>query len=93
MVVPWLSEAQRGTGIAPYQALADKLNSGEACKKEGITLAYHNRDFEFEVRDGKTPLDVLITQTDLIFVAMELDLYWTVKAGKTPLITLRYPGL
>ncbi|MCG7646378.1 sugar phosphate isomerase/epimerase [Alteromonas sp. Cnat3-28] len=94
LVVPWLSEAQRGTGIAPYQALADKLNTiGEACKKEGITLAYHNHDFEFEVRDGKTPLDVLITQTDPDLVAMELDLYWTVKAGKNPVDYFKqYPG-
>lgn len=94
LVVPWLSEAQRGTGIAPYQALADKLNTiGEACKKEGITLAYHNHDFEFEVRDGKTPLDVLITQTDPNLVAMELDLYWTVKAGKNPVDYFKqYPG-
>lgn len=94
LVVPWLSEAQRGTGIATYQALADKLNTiGEACKKEGITLAYHNHDFEFEVRDGKTPLDVLITQTDPNLVAMELDLYWTVKAGKNPVDYFKqYPG-
>ncbi|MEC8416515.1 MAG: sugar phosphate isomerase/epimerase, partial [Pseudomonadota bacterium] len=41
LVVPWLSSAQRGEGIAPYQALAEKLNNiGEACRKEGITLAY-----------------------------------------------------
>ena len=94
LVVPWLSEAQRGMGIAPYHALAEKLNNiGEACKKEGITLAYHNHDFEFEVRDGKTPLDVLITETDPNLVAMELDLYWTVKAGKNPIDYFKqYPG-
>lgn len=94
LVVPWLSEAQRGTGIAPYQALAEKLNTiGEACHKAGITLAYHNHDFEFENRDGQIPLDVLITQTDPNLVAMELDLYWTVKAGKNPVDYFKaYPG-
>lgn len=94
LVVPWLSEAQRGTTIGTYEALAEKLNVlGEACNKVGITLAYHNHDFEFEVRDGKTPLDVLITQTDPNLVAMELDLYWTVKAGKNPIDYFKaYPG-
>ena len=94
LVVPWLTEAQRGTGIAPYQALAEKLNKiGEACQKAGITLAYHNHDFEFEVRDNQIPLDVLITQTDPNLVAMELDLYWTVKAGKNPVDYFKaYPG-
>jgi sugar phosphate isomerase/epimerase len=94
LVVPWLSSAQRGVGIAPYQALAEKLNNiGEACRKEGITLAYHNHDFEFENRDGQIPLDVLITQTDPNLVAMELDLYWTVKAGKNPVDYFKaYPG-
>ncbi len=94
LVVPWLTEAQRGKGIAPYQALAEKLNKiGEACQKAGITLAYHNHDFEFEVRDNQIPLDVLITQTDPNLVAMELDLYWTVKAGKNPVNYFKaYPG-
>lgn len=94
LVVPWLSEAQRGVGIGPYQALAEKLNLiGEACSKANITLAYHNHDFEFEVRDGKTPLDVLITETNPNLVTMELDLYWAVKAGKDPVDYFKtYPG-
>lgn len=94
VVVPWLSEAQRGEGIAPYQRLADSLNTiGEACHKEGITLAYHNHDFEFENRQGQLPLDVLIENTEPELVAMELDLYWTVKANQNPVDYFkRYPG-
>lgn len=94
LVIPWLSEAQRGVGIAPYQALAEKLNViGEACSKANITLAYHNHDFEFEVRNDKIPLDILITETDPNLVAMELDLYWVVKAGKNPVDYFKqYPG-
>ena len=94
LVVPWLSEEQRGVGIAPYQALSEQLNKiGEACNKAGITLAYHNHDFEFEVRDGKTPYDVLLTQTDPNLVAMEIDLYWVIKAGRNPIEYFeQYPG-
>lgn len=94
LVVPWLSEAQRGSGISPYQRLAEKLNTlGEACHKEGITLAYHNHDFEFENREGKIPLDVLIENTDPNNLAIELDLYWAVKANKDPIAYFKnYPG-
>ena len=94
LVVPWLSEAQRGTGISPYQKLAEKLNTlGEVCQKEGITLAYHNHDFESENREGKIPLDVLIENTDPNNLAIELDLYWAVKANKDPIAYFKnYPG-
>lgn len=94
LVVPWLSEAQRGSGISPYQRLAEKLNTlGEACHKEGITLAYHNHDFEFENREGRIPLDVLIENTDPNNLAIELDLYWAVKANKDPIAYFKnYPG-
>jgi len=44
-------------------------------------------------RFKRSPLDVLITQTDPDLVAMELDLYWTVKAGKNPIDYFKqYPG-
>ena len=94
LVVPWLSEEQRGVGIGPYQALSEQLNIiGEACSKAGITLAYHNHDFEFEVRDGETPYDVLLTQTDPNLVTMEMDLYWVIKAGRNPIEYFKqYPG-
>jgi len=86
LVVPYLTEAQRGTKIDTYYKLAERMNIwGEACRKEGIQLAYHNHDFEFEERDNEMPYDVLLNETQPDNVKMELDLYWTVKAGQDPL--------
>lgn len=85
LVVPWLSEEQRGTSIDTYKRLAENLNRwGEKSAKVGITLGYHNHDFEFHSTDGEIPFDVLLAETDPRHVIMELDLYWTVKAGRDP---------
>lgn len=94
IVIPYLMPEQRGTTIDTYQKLAERLNElGEKCKKAGIQLAYHNHDFEFEVRSNKVMYDVLLDETDADLVAMEMDLYWVTKAGKDPLAYFkRNPG-
>lgn len=94
VVVPYLTVEQRGTGIDVYKKLADKCNVwGEACKKAGLTLAYHNHDFEFEMRDGQLPYDVLLQNVDADLMAMEMDLFWMAKAKQDPLAYFkRHPG-
>lgn len=96
MVCAWLSPAERGN-IDHYKLLAEHLNkAGEACKKAGIQLCYHNHDFEFEKNNGELPFEVLLNNTDKDLVKFELDLYWATKAGHDP-VTLfnanegRYP--
>lgn len=66
-----------------YKQLADLLGKGgEITKKAGLTLGYHNHDFEFTERmDGQKPYDFLLKNTT---VQMEMDLYWVVKAGEKP---------
>jgi sugar phosphate isomerase/epimerase len=96
MVCAWLSPAERG-GIDKYKLLADRLNkAGETCKKAGIQMCYHNHDFEFETNEGQLPYDILLNNTGKELVKMELDLYWTAKAGKDPIVLFnqnpgRYP--
>lgn len=59
--------------------------TGEACKKAGIGFAYHNHATEFDpVEGGKTPYELILSQTDKDLVKMELDLAWAYKAGKDP---------
>ena len=63
----------------------DILNrSGEAAKKAGIQLCYHNHTHEFEKVDGKIPYDMLLTQTSPDILKMELDLGWATVAGADP---------
>ncbi|CAN5410213.1 sugar phosphate isomerase/epimerase [soil metagenome] len=68
--------------------------TGEACKKAGIGFAYHNHATEFDpVEGGKTPYDLILSQTDKDLVKMELDLAWATKAGKDPVkLFEEHPG-
>jgi sugar phosphate isomerase/epimerase len=94
VVIPYLTVEQRGSGIDVYKKLAEKCNVwGEACNKSGLKLAYHNHDFEFEMRDGLLPYDVLLQNVDAGLMAMEMDLFWMVKAKQDPLAYFkRHPG-
>lgn len=94
VVIPYLTVEQRGTSIDVYKKLAEKCNLwGEACKKSGLQLAYHNHEFEFEMRDGLLPYDLLLQDVDADLMAMEMDLYWMAKAKQDPLAYFkRHPG-
>lgn len=62
--------------------------TGEAARKAGIGFAYHNHATEFDAVPGdpagKTPYELILSQTDSDQVKMELDLAWATKAGKDP---------
>ena len=94
VVIPYLTEQQRGTSIDTYQKLAARFNQiGEALHKAGLKFAYHNHDFEFQLTDNQVPYDVLLAQTDPRYVTMELDLFWTIKAKRDPLAYFaKHPG-
>lgn len=94
IVMPWLDEAAR-KDPAIYARVADTLNkAGEAAKKAGITMAYHNHHFEFVPgADGVMPLDRLLGACDKALVTFELDLAWITAAGQDPLAYFqKYPG-
>jgi sugar phosphate isomerase/epimerase len=93
LVVSYLAEAQRG-GLDAYRRHAAFFNqAGQRLRDEGLRLAYHNHDFEFETFDGRAAYDVLLEETDAGLVDMELDLYWITYAGQDPLAYFeRYPG-
>ncbi|MGY2134590.1 sugar phosphate isomerase/epimerase family protein [Hymenobacter sp. HD11105] len=93
MVCAYLSEAERG-GLDHYKYVADQLSkAGERAKNAGIQMCYHNHDFEFAPQNGQVPYDLLLSATDKGLVKMELDLYWTVKAGKDPVdLFQQHPG-
>lgn len=78
-----------------YRKLPDLLNrSAEITKQSDLQFAYHNHDFEFEKLDDQTVIyDFILENTSNDLVAMELDLYWIVKAGSDPLDYFqKYPG-
>ncbi|ANH80014.1 hypothetical protein A8C56_02595 [Niabella ginsenosidivorans] len=75
------------------QKSIETLNkTGEACKKAGITLCYHNHYHEFEPVEGKTPYELFLAQLSPD-IKMELDLCWVTKAGVDPVdLFQKHPG-
>lgn len=57
--------------------------SGEAAKKAGITLCFHNHEAEFKPVDGVVPYDEFLSLSPDI-LKFELDLGWASKAGAHP---------
>ncbi|GAB3927606.1 TIM barrel protein [Larkinella terrae] len=75
-----------------YKQLVDLLGKGqEVVKKAGMTLGYHNHDFEFNERvDDQMPYELILKNTT---VQMEMDLYWISKTGQNPTdYFAKYPG-
>lgn len=92
-IQPWVESKDRN--IAFFQKMVSQLNDvGEKMKKSGIKFGYHNHNFEFKAIDGKVPYyDIILPGTDKNLVTMEIDLFWTTKAGQDPVeIFKKYPG-
>lgn len=84
VVCPYLFPDQRSE--EDYKALVPFLNeAGEICKQNGLTLCYHNHDFELEpLSDGRTALDTIFMDTKPENVKAEFDVYWLTKADEDP---------
>jgi sugar phosphate isomerase/epimerase len=67
--------------------------TGDACKKAGISFAYHNHDAEFHEVEGQVPYHLLLSETNPDRVKMELDLAWVTKGGADPVeLFKKHPG-
>lgn len=67
---------------------------GKKCKDAGISLLYHNHDFEFKKNaNDVVPIDYFLSKTDPQYVNFQMDLYWVTKAGADPIAYFeKYPG-
>ena len=63
IVIPYLEDADRPgqPGFADVLRVIAKF--GALCREAGITLLYHNHDFEFEKLSGMYALDLAITRS------------------------------
>ncbi|MBQ8912267.1 MAG: sugar phosphate isomerase/epimerase [Clostridia bacterium] len=82
----------------PYLASEDRPGCGDfentvktvkelalAAKQEGLTLLYHNHDFEFvKLGDGRYGLDTLYEEIPADLLQTELDTCWVNVAGEDP---------
>lgn len=81
VVCPWLDPSMRDNYPDLVKHLADL---GQRYAQHGLTLCYHNHDFEFAVKIGDSyAFDYLFGSTNPSHVQVELDAYWVEKAGLT----------
>lgn len=92
IVMPYLFEGQRKS-LDDYKKVIEILNTAnEKAKGSGVTIGYHNHDFEFWELEGQIPMDMLMNELDPAII-MELDLYWISKVELNPVEFFnKYPG-
>jgi sugar phosphate isomerase/epimerase len=82
-IVPWMPEADRATASALRRFTAELGDHARRLAQDGITLGYHNHDFEFAPLEGTTLWDVLLAGLPPD-VELELDVYWASVGGRDP---------
>ena len=79
-----------GPTVDDWKHNADAFNKiGEACKKAGLSFAFHNHNVEFRKIGDVVPYDLLIQQTDPALVQFEMDIGWVVAGGADPVAYLK----
>ncbi len=93
VAIPYLTpECRPGTdGFAGVVENAAML--GKVANSLGMTLLYHNHDFEFDKIDGKYALEVLYDTVPAELLKTELDTCWVRVGGEEPAAYVRkYTG-
>lgn len=93
IAIPWLDEGRR-PGAPGWPAVLESIKAiGKACRATGITLLYHNHDFEFKKVDGEYLLDSLYRSVSDEYLQAEIDSCWVKYAGVDPArYVLKYTG-
>jgi sugar phosphate isomerase/epimerase len=80
--------------LADLKAYCDYFNRiGEKCNAAGLRFGYHNHSFEFSDIEGQMMYDYMLKNTDPSKVFFEMDVYWTVRGGQSPVDYFNnYPG-
>ena len=93
VAVPYLTEEYRPGKPAFADVIKNVEMLGTVAKKLGITLLYHNHDFEFLKIDGKYALDILYDSVPADLLQTELDTCWVNVGGENPADYIRkYSG-
>ena len=75
IAIPYLMEEDRPGTEKFLKNIETFKKIGEACKKVGITLLYHNHDFEFvKMPNGPYALDYIYTEIPADLLQTELDI-------------------
>ena len=81
--IPYLAPEYRPGTDGFAEVIENARKFGEIGKKYGMTLLYHNHDFEFQkFPDGQRIIDILLENTDPQTVNLIPDVAWIQYAGE-----------
>ena len=93
VVVPYLIPEHRPDSDKFPEVIKNIAMLGGVANKLGLTLLYHNHDFEFMKLNGKYALDVLYEEVSADLLQTELDMCWVNVGGEDPVeYLLKYSG-
>ena len=84
IVVPYLNPEDRPGADGWEKTIADIREIGKKAHENGLTLLYHNHDFEFVKIDGKYALDILYDTIPADYLQTEIDTCWVNVGGENP---------
>ena len=93
VVVPYVIEERRPGGEKFAETIEDMKMIGKIAKDKGMTLLYHNHDFEFIKIDGTYGLDLIYEKIPADLLQTEIDTCWVNVGGEKPAAYVRkYTG-
>ena len=93
VAVPYLAEEHRPGSDKFGEVIENVKMLGGVARELGITLLYHNHDFEFVRIDGEYALDVLYREVPSDLLKTEIDTCWVNVGGEDPAAYIRkYTG-
>lgn len=84
VVVPYLTEEYRPGAPKFDEMVANLSKFGEAANANGMTLLYHNHDFEYTTINGKYALDIIYDTVPATLLQTEIDTCWANVGGVVP---------
>ena len=89
IAIPWLSMEAAPGGDAFAQTIPMIEEFGKIAKKHGLTLLYHNHEFEFRMVGNKYGLDALYEAIPAEYLQTQIDTCWVKMVGIDPAQYLR----
>ena len=89
-----MSYSQKLDKESDLKVMAEYLDAiGKKCNEAGIRFGYHNHSHEFVKNGGAAMIDYFITHTSPENVFFQMDVYWAVIGGASPVEYMqKYPG-
>jgi sugar phosphate isomerase/epimerase len=84
IAIPYLTPEYRPNAEKFPEVIEGAKILGKAAQARGLTLLYHNHDFEFEKINGEYALDILYKSVPADLLQTEIDTCWVNVAGEDP---------